>query len=50
MIPIGRRAELLKQVTNFKMKIKERHLRDSQFPDELYLEGGKLLRRPDKWK
>ena len=50
MIPIGRRAELLKQVTDFKMKIKESHLAISQFPDEINLGEGTMLKRPESWK
>lgn len=49
-IPIGRRAEELKQVVDFHMKVKERHLITSQFEEEITIDGGIKLIRPVTWK
>jgi len=49
-IPIGRRAEELKQVVDFHMKLKERHLATSQFENEIIIDGGVKLNRPNTWK
>jgi uncharacterized LabA/DUF88 family protein len=49
-IPIGRRAEELKQVVDFHMKLKEKHLATSQFEDEIIIDGGAKLSRPSTWK
>lgn len=46
VIPIGRRAEELKQVVDFHMKLKEKHLATSQFEDEITIDGGVKLTRP----
>jgi len=50
IIPIGRRAELLKQTCDFHMKMKEKHLKASMLPDEILLGNNKKLERPQKWK
>ena len=50
VIPIGRRAEELKQVVGFHMKLKEKHLVTSQFEDEITIDGGIKLTRPATWK
>lgn len=50
VIPIGRRAEELKQVADFHMKLKEKHLATSQFEDEITIDGGVNLNRPSTWK
>jgi len=50
VIPIGRRAEELKQVVDFHMKLKEKHLATSQFEDEITIDGGIKLTRPGTWK
>jgi uncharacterized LabA/DUF88 family protein len=50
VIPIGRRAEELKQVVDFHMKLKEKHLATSQFEDEITIDGGVKLTRPSAWK
>ncbi len=50
VIPIGRRAEELKLVTDFHMKIKEKHLRTYQFEDEIKIDGNRTLKRPSSWK
>ena len=49
-IPIGRRAEELKQVVDFHMKVKEKHLATSQFEDEITIDGEVKLPRPATWK
>ena len=46
VIPIGRRAESLKNATDFHMKMKEKHLSTCQFPDAITLPGGRQLCRP----
>jgi len=50
VIPIGRRAEELKQAVDFHMKLKEKHLATSQFEDEITIDGGVKLTRPSTWK
>lgn len=52
VIPIGRRSEDLKNVCDFHMKMKEKHLKTSQFSDEILLNAQKniLLKRPSPWK
>ena len=49
IIPIGRRAEELKAVTDFHRKIKEKHLRTCQLEDEITVGGGRKIVRPDAW-
>jgi len=49
VIPIGRRAEELKAVTDFHRKIKEKHLRTCQFRDEIDVAGGRKIVRPGAW-
>jgi len=49
IIPIGRRAELLKLKCDFHMKIKEKHLRDSILPDIIPLKDNKKLICPESW-
>ena len=49
LIPINWRAELLKQVCDFHMKIKEKHLRSSQFSEKISLGDGKVLTKPPSW-
>lgn len=50
IIPIGRRAELLKNTCDFYMKMKEKHLSASMLPDEMDIGDGKKIIRPDYWK
>lgn len=49
IIPIGRNAEELKNFSDKHMKIKEYHLRDSLFPDEIDINGIKII-CPPSWK
>src|SRR3989338_1758203 len=49
VIPIGRRAEALKQAAHFHMKMKLKHLETCQLPDRIELDG-KVISRPDSWK
>lgn len=50
VIPIGRHAEELKQLCDFHIRMKEKHLRDSQLPDELELGEDHTLVRPPSWR
>jgi uncharacterized LabA/DUF88 family protein len=50
IIPIGRRAELLKNTCDFYMKMKEKHLNASMLPDEIDIGDGKKIIRPEYWK
>jgi uncharacterized LabA/DUF88 family protein len=50
VIPINWRAVLLKQVCDFHMKMKEKHLKASLLPDEIDLGGGIKLFRPPTWR
>jgi uncharacterized LabA/DUF88 family protein len=51
VVPIGRRAKELIDVCDFHMKMKEKHLRTSQFPDTIVLDPQKniLLQKPANW-
>ena len=49
IIPIGRRAELLKQTATFYMKIKEKHLKSSLFPLSITI-GAKTFYCPAEWQ
>ena len=51
VIPIGRSAEELKNACDFHIKLKEKHLRTCQFPDEIVLDPIKniTLKRPPSW-
>ncbi|MDE3057231.1 MAG: NYN domain-containing protein [Bacteroidota bacterium] len=48
-IPIGRRADDLKNCADFYMKLKEKHFRESQFPNEIDIGDGQKLKRPAHW-
>jgi uncharacterized LabA/DUF88 family protein len=52
VIPIGRSAEEMKNACDFHMKMKEKHLTDSQFPDSIVIDATKniTLNRPPNWK
>lgn len=51
LVPIGRSAEEMKNACDFHMKIKEKHLRGSQFPDRIIIdpENNIFLDRPSMW-
>lgn len=49
IIPIGRRAEALKQTCDFHMKMKEKHLQSSLFEKEIDLGNNKKLVCPSEW-
>ena len=49
IIPIGRRAELLKHTCDFHMKMKEKHLSSSMLPNEIKLKNNQILLRPSSW-
>jgi uncharacterized LabA/DUF88 family protein len=48
-IPIGRRAEDLKNNCDFSFKIKEKHLATSILPDSITLQNGRIVTRPVEW-
>ena len=50
LFPIGRSSAELRQVADFIWKTREKQLNSSQFPDEIILPNGKVLRRPKSWK
>jgi uncharacterized LabA/DUF88 family protein len=50
VIPVSRRAEHLKQVADSFHKMKVHHLERSQFPDEVTLPDGSVVRRPATWQ
>lgn len=50
VIPIGRGAEELEAIVDFHMRMKEKHLKASQFEDIIDLGNGVLLERPESWK
>lgn len=49
VIPIGRRAEELKNIAHFHMKLKEKHLKSSEFDDVIDIGNNKYLTRPQNW-
>lgn len=51
IVPIGRSAEEMKGACDFHMKIKEKHLKSSQFPDRIIIdsENSLFLDRPSTW-
>jgi uncharacterized LabA/DUF88 family protein len=49
LTPIQRYSYSLQRICDFRMKIKEKHLIASQFPDVIPLGDGKELRRPSEW-
>ncbi len=51
VVPIGRKAKELIDVCDFHMKMKEKHLRTSQFPDTIVLDPQKniVLQKPSNW-
>ncbi len=50
VIPIGRGAEFLKQICDFHMKMKEKHLRSSLFEKEIAIGEGRKLICPPQWQ
>ena len=50
IIPIGRKSESLKNVCDFHMKMKEKHLNSSLFPNKIDLGSGVQLTCPSSWK
>lgn len=50
VIPIGRRAELLKQTCDFHIKMKEKHLRSSLFVREIDIGNNQKLICPPNWR
>jgi uncharacterized LabA/DUF88 family protein len=50
IIPIGRRAEALKQACDFHMKMKEIHLQTSLLEKQIILPSGEQLLCPPEWQ
>lgn len=50
VLPIGRKSEDLKHICDFYIRIKEKHLRDSRFPDDIDLGEGNVLPCPAPWR
>jgi len=50
--PIGRSSIELKDICDFRMKMKEKHLRTSQLPETIVLDSTKgiILQRPSTWR
>ncbi len=49
VIPMGRKAEELKQECDFHMKLKEKHLRASLLPKRIDLGRGRYITCPSRW-
>lgn len=49
VIPINRRAEYLKNIVDFHMKMKEKHLASSVFEDTITLVDGQTITKPPTW-
>ena len=49
VIPIGRRAEELKQVVDFHRKVKEKHLATCQFDEEIKVDKNLIIKKPSSW-
>ena len=50
VIPIGRRAEELKRIADFHMKLKEKYLKTCQLDDEIMIDKDQILKRPTSWR
>jgi uncharacterized LabA/DUF88 family protein len=50
IIPIGRRAEALKQACDFYMKMKEKHLSTSRFEQRININQNEYLECPPEWR
>lgn len=50
LTPIRRNSYALQKICDYRMKIKEKHLIASQFPDIIPLQNGKELLRPPEWQ
>lgn len=50
VIPIGRRAEELKQIADFHRKVKQKHLATCQFDDIITIDANTSLQRPSSWR
>ena len=49
MFPIGRTSFDLRQHADFRRKMREPLLQDSQFSDEVKV-GSEIIKRPDSWR
>ena len=50
LLPIGRRSNELEGLADKVMYVKEKHLRASQFPNDVKLPDGSTIHRPGKWR
>lgn len=50
IVPLGRKAKELKEISDFHMKIKEKHLNSCQFDDIISIGPNMQLHRPSVWK
>lgn len=50
VIPIGGRAEILKQNADFHMKMKEKHLMTSQLPRDVDIGNSVIISSPQDWQ
>ncbi len=50
VVPIGRRAEELKQAADFHRKVKQIHLQSCQFDDTIVIDKNTVLKRPNSWR
>lgn len=50
VVPIGKASESLKKAADFHYRMRESHLKRSQFGDPHTLPDGSLLSRPSNWK
>ena len=49
VIPIGRRAEELKLITDFHKKVKRKQLQTCQFDNTITIDENTVLQRPSSW-
>lgn len=50
IFPLGRRSESLKQIADFYMKIKEKHLQSSLFPKTIKMGNDQIITCPESWQ
>ena len=50
IIPIRGRAFQLKSICDFHIQMKEKHLRENQFPDRIILPDNSCITRPESWR
>ncbi|MBM4158537.1 MAG: NYN domain-containing protein [Ignavibacteria bacterium] len=50
ILPLGGRSESLKQSADSYMKMKEKHLQSSQFPETIIMKNGEIITKPKEWE